>query len=90
MYASVSCIQIVMTEDGLVFAADKSQESRRSGRLGVWARADDAHRFVPDSGKHEPEASSVPAVSPAATPCQHYRDNISRGSRYLISTIYHF
>lgn len=90
MYASVSCIQIVMIKDGLVFAADKSQESRRSGRLGVWARADDAHQLNHGPGKHEPEASSVPAVSPAATPCQHYRDNISRGSRYLISTIYHF
>jgi len=66
MYASGSCIRIVMIRDGLVFAADKSQ--------GVDAPVASAFgpeqmtlTNTPDSGKHEPEASSVPAVSPVAT-----------------------
>lgn len=91
MYASVSCIQIGMMEDGLVFAADESQSVRRSSRLGVWARADDAHQLTPGPGKHEPEASSVSAVSAAATPFRRYRsyrNNISRGSHYPISNTF--
>lgn len=86
MYASVSCIRVVMMRDGLVFAADKSQ--------GVDAPVASAFgpeqmtlTNTPDPGKHEPEASSVPAVSPVATLSQHYHYNISRGTHSPISNI---
>jgi hypothetical protein len=61
----MSCIQIAMMGGWSYRRQRQAQDCRRSGRLGVWARADDAHQFAPDAVKHEPEASSVPAVSPA-------------------------
>jgi hypothetical protein len=45
-----------------------------------------ASAFGPDQDDaHEPEASSVPAVSPATRLSQRYRNNISRGSHDLIT-----
>jgi hypothetical protein len=74
--ASVACIQIAMMEDGCVGGKDKPKTVDAPIASAFGPGQDDAH---------EPEASSVSAVSPAARLSQRYRDNISRGSHHLIT-----
>lgn len=66
----------------LAAKARPRQDCTRFGRLGVWPGQ--MTPITPDAEKREPEASSVPAVSPATRPFQRYLDTISRGSSDIV------